>query len=103
MDLPSWLDIPKIMALGGLVMLIVQYVKAYIPEKAIKPSALLIGILVAIGCECYTSGVVGNWAKTIINGIIAGIVSDGAYSFLSSKGGQFALPSKSTLNQPPKP
>jgi len=101
MDLPSWLDLPKIGALGVLVIFIVQYIKAYLPEKYIKLITIGIGVVVAIGAECYTAGCVASWSKTVINGILAAILADGGYSFLSGKGGTFTLPSKPP--EPPKP
>lgn len=94
-ELPSWLDLPKIGALGVLVLFITQYIKVYLPEKWIKLITIGIGIIVAIGAECYIAGCVPSWPKTIINGILAAIVADGGYSLFSNKGGGVGLfPSK---------
>ena len=94
-ELPSWLDLPRIGALGVLTLFIVQYIKIYLPEKYIKLITIGVGVIVAIGAECYQSGCVLSWSKTIINGVLAAILADGGYSFFSNKGGtNLSLPSK---------
>lgn len=92
-SLPSWLDAPKIAGLAVLILAVVQYLKAYIPEKYVKLAALLIGVVLAILCELYI-GVQLIWVKAILNGIVAAVLADTAYGFLSKKGGTLALPSK---------
>lgn len=96
MDLPSWLDAPKIAGLTVLVLAFVQYLKVYIPEKYIKLFAIGIGIVLSILCELYI-GAVMNWVKAVVNGAVASIVADLGYSFLSKTGAKFALPSKTEL------
>lgn len=99
MSLPDWLDLGKIGQLGIIIMMIVQYIKAQIPDKYIKYVAIGIGILVSILCECYIGGIANiPWIKAIVNGILAAILADTGYQFLSSKGGgNFTLPSKGAV------
>ncbi len=99
MDLPSWLDAPKIAGLAVLIMAVVQYFKTYIPEKYVKLFAMGIGVILAILCELYI-GAKLIWVKAILNGIVAAVLADTAYGFLSKKGGPLTLPSKP--NGPPK-
>ena len=94
MNLPSWLDIPKILMLSGLVVFVTQGAKEFIPDKWVKFSAILIGIVVSIAFAFYVPSGAISWAKVIIDGVIAGVASWGGYSFLSGKGGAFTLPSK---------
>jgi hypothetical protein len=93
MDLPSWLDAPKIAGLAALVLAVVQYLKPYLPEKYVKLFALWIGIILSILCELYI-GVELIWVKAMLNGIVAAVLADTAYGFLSKKGGPLTLPSK---------
>ncbi len=93
MDLPSWLDAPKIAGLAVLILAVVQYLKSYIPDKYVKLFALVIGVILAILCELYI-GVRLIWVKAILNGLVAAVLADTAYGFLSKKGGPFTLPSK---------
>lgn len=100
MELPSWLDAPKIMGLAVLVLLITQYFKEQIPAKAVRYFAMGLGILLAIVCECYMEAKFSwssatFWAKAILNGAVAAVAADFGYSFLSRKGGlPFTIPSK---------
>lgn len=95
MDLPSWIDIGKISGIGVLVLSIVQYTKKYFPEKWIPAISIVIGILVSIAAECCQFGEVKNWVQTIVNGVLAAVLADTGYSFLSGKGGgNLQLPSK---------
>ncbi len=98
MDLPSWLDAPKIAGLAVLILAVVQYFKVSIPDKYIKCFAMAIGIVLAILCELYIGAKI-VWVKAILNGAIAAILADTAYGFLSKKGGLLTLPSK----EPEKP
>ncbi len=93
MDLPNWLDAPKIAGLAVLILAVVQYLKTYIPEKYVKLCALVIGVVLAILCELYI-GAKLIWVKAILNGIVAAVLADTAYGFLSKKGGPLTLPSK---------
>ena len=94
MDLPGWIDVGKIGGYGVLILAIVQYCKKFLPEKWIPLIAIGIGVLVSIAAECCTGGV-KNWVLTIVNGVLAAVLADTGYSFLSGKGGSnFQLPSK---------
>lgn len=94
MELPAWLDLPKIGGLAILILAVVQYIKVYIPDKWIKLVAIGIGILASIACECYV-GASFRIINAVVNGIVAAIFADTAYGFLSNKGGGiFKLPSK---------
>ena len=97
-SLPSWLDAPKIAGLAVLILAVVQYLKVYIPEKYIKLAALLIGVTLAILCELYI-GAKLVWVRAILNGIVASVLADTAYGFLSKKGGALTLPSKEPNNK----
>ncbi len=99
MELPAWLDLPKIGGLAVLVLAIVQYVKQYIPEKWIKLAAIGIGIAASVACECYI-GQSFRIVNAVVNGVVAAILADTTYGFLSNKGdGAFKLPSKTTPNK----
>jgi predicted signal transduction protein with EAL and GGDEF domain len=99
MDLPNWLDAPKIAGLAVLILAVVQYFKVSIPDKYLKCFAMAIGIILAILCELYIGAKI-IWVKAILNGAIASILADTAYGFLSKKGGIFTLPSKEPENKP---
>jgi len=100
MELPTWLDVPKIAGLTVLVLAFVQYFKTSIPEKYIRYFAIVVGIILGILCELYIGAKV-IWVKAILNGAIAAILADTTYGFLSkAAGGSFVLPSKSDLEKP---
>ena len=93
-ELPSWVNIGKISSMGVIVLAIVQYCKVYIPEKWIKLFTIGIGIAISIVGDCCTGGTI-NWVQTLVNGVLAAVLADTGYSFLSGKGGStFKLPSK---------
>lgn len=96
MDLPSWLDAPKIAGLAILTLMFVQYFKGQIPDKWIKYAAVLMGIALSIACEIYIGATWAtlNWVKAGVNGAVAAVASDTAFQFFSNKGGKFTLPSK---------
>ncbi len=92
--LPGWLDAPKIAGLAVLCLAVVQYFKNGIPEKYVKYFAVVVGIVLSFACELYIGSVL-NPVKAAVNGLIATVVSDTAYKFLSnSKSQSFTLPSK---------
>jgi hypothetical protein len=94
MDLPSWLDLPKIAGLSVLSLAVVQYFKTGIPDRFIRYFAVLTGITLSFACEFYI-GAVLNPVKAAVNGLIATVTADTAYKFLSnSKSPSFSLPSK---------
>jgi hypothetical protein len=94
MDLPSWLDLPKIAGLSVLTLAVVQYFKVGIPDKLIRYFSVLVGIALSFACELYI-GAVLNPIKAAVNGLIATVTADTAYKFLSnSKSQSFSLPSK---------
>jgi len=99
MDLPSWLDAPKIAGLSVLTLIVVQYFKSGIPDKWIKFSSLGVGIALSFACEIYI-GAALNPVKAIINGLIATVTADTAYKFVSnSKSASFTLPSKADITK----
>ena len=80
--------------MGVVILAIIQYTKKLLPEKWIPLIAIGIGILISIAAE-YCTGGVKNWVLTIINGVLAAVLADTGYSFLSGKGGSnLQLPSK---------
>jgi hypothetical protein len=101
MGLPDWLDMTKIGGLAVLTLVVIQYLKGSIPVKFIKPATLLVGIVLAYLGERYVGSAV-VWVKIIVNGLLAGIMSDVGYGLLSNKGGSgtFTLPSKDQLTKP---
>jgi len=99
MELPGWLDVPKIVGLTVLVLAFVQYFKTSIPEKYIKYFALGVGVILGIACEYYIGAKI-VWVKAILNGAIAAVLADTTYGFLSKTAGSFVLPSKSDLEKP---
>lgn len=100
--LPSWLDAPKIAGLAVLTLIVVQYFKSGIPDKWIKFFSVGIGIALSFACEIYI-GAVLNPVKAVINGLIATVTADTAYTFLSPKAGSFTLPSKTDQASENKP
>ena len=92
MDLPKWLDAEKIGQLALLVLAVVQYFKQGIPDKFIKYFGMAIGVAVSIICDLYVGKIV--WIQSVFNGMVAAILADTAYGFLSSKQGTFTLPAK---------
>jgi hypothetical protein len=99
LNLPSWLDAPKIAGLAVLTLMFVQYFKAQIPDKWIKVAAVLMGITLSVACEIYIGATWAtlSWVKAVVNGSVAAVASDTAFQFFSNKGGKFTLPSKSEL------
>ena len=94
MELPSWLDVPKIMGVAALVLMITQYLKDSLPAWSTRWFAILLGIGLSLGCDCYT-GKSLNIIKGIIDGVVAAVMADFGYAFLSKKGGgTLSLPSR---------
>jgi hypothetical protein len=105
--LPSFIDVKKVAEIGLLVIMIIQYFKAAIPEKIIPVVSVFLGIGISFG---YTANIpIGDWTPyqifvTIINGAVGAFASDTAYSFLSSgKSPAFTLPDRASLiaDKPP--
>jgi hypothetical protein len=106
MDIPEqlkWLDFERIIGLAILTLAIVQYIKVNIPDKAIKVFTILVGVVLAILADLYVGVPAAKiaWFKDVVNGILAAVLSDIGYGFLSTKAGAFALPSKDDLRKPP--
>ena len=94
MDLPSWLDAPKIAGLAALTLIVVQYFKSGIPDQYVKYFSVGVGIVLSFACEVYIGSVL-NPVKALVNGLIATVTADTAYKFVSnSKSDSFTLPSK---------
>ena len=93
---PPWLDMARISGIAVLTLAVVQYFKSSIPDAWIKFFTIVVGILLAVLGDLYAGSSV-VWYQVIINGVLAGIMSDLGYSFLSSKGGFFMLPSKDDM------
>ena len=100
--LPSWLDAPKIAGLAVLILAVVQYFKVSIPDKYVKYFAMGVGVILAILCELYIGAKI-VLVKALLNGIVAAIIADTAYGFLSPKAGTFTLPSKTDKITEDKP
>ena len=99
MDLPSWLDAPKIAGLSVLVLVVVQYFKTSMEDKYVKWFSVVVGIALSFGCELYIGATPLNPVKAIINGLIATVTADTAYKFLSNSGKSttFTLPSRDQM------
>lgn len=98
--MPTWLDLAKISGIAVLTLAVVQYFKSGIPDSFIKYFTIIVGILLAVLGDLYAGAKV-IWYQVGINGVLAGIMSDLGYSFLSSKGGFLTLPSKDDLKKVP--
>ncbi len=98
--LPDILDLAAIGKIALVVGFIIQYIKTSLPTWLIKPwLQFALGIFVAWALTVYVDQYATvNWLVLIVNGILAAIVADGGYSFLSNKGtSTFSLPTKSQL------
>jgi hypothetical protein len=106
MTLPSFIDMARVVEIGALVLIIMQYFKAGIPEKLIPVISILVGIAVSFA---YNANIpFDQWTPnmifvTILTGAIAAFGADTGYSFFSNSRSQaFTLPSKAQLNGKPK-
>lgn len=98
MNLPSIIDISIISQIGALILVVIQYVKASIPEKLIPVASILVGIGLSF-LFFYKPGVPIAFVAVIANGVIGAIMADTGYSFISTgKSETFTLPSKTQLN-----
>ena len=104
MDIPEqlkWLDFERIIGIAILTLAVVQYLKANIPDKFIKVFTILVGVALAVLADLYVGVPKIAWFKDIVNGVLAAVLSDIGYGFLSTKAGAFTLPSKDDLKKPP--
>ena len=97
----SFLDLARIGELALLVLMLVQYIKNYVPEKIIKPYLQIAsGIAFSWMGMAYTAGIADILQMPIIkltvDGILAGMASETGYGFLSYKPDSpaFSLPRK---------
>lgn len=98
MNLPSIIDVSICAQIGVLVLMVVQYVKASIPEKLIPVASILAGIGLSF-LFFYKPGTSINFVIVIANGVLGSIMADTGYSFISTGNSPtFTLPSKSQLN-----
>lgn len=98
MNLPSIIDVAVVAQIGVLVLAVIQYVKASIPEKLIPVASILAGIGLSF-LFFYKPGVPIDFVIVLANGVIGAITADTGYSFLSTgKSATFTLPSKTQLN-----
>ena len=93
---PPWLDMARISGIAVLTLAVVQYFKSGIPDTWIKYFTIIVGIVLAVLGDLYAGSSV-VWYQVIINGVLAGIMRDLGYSFLSKKGGFLTLPSKDDM------
>ena len=95
MELPEYFDVKRIAEIGVLVVILVQYFKAAMPEKAIPYIAVVIGIAMSFVTEYYVAAVTVNYLRVVVNGMLGAIMADTAYQFLSGKKSPpLSLPSK---------
>jgi hypothetical protein len=88
-------------AIAAIAMAFTQYVKGWIPEKAIRAVNLLAGVGAAYLCF-YKPDAAVEWVKIIANGLIGAVGADLGFDFFSAKKSQiFSLSSKPEA--PPKP
>jgi hypothetical protein len=101
MNLPSIIDVGTIMAMGGLILMITQYVKGAVPEKLIPVASILIGIGVAFLYYWNPQTYDVDWVKVVANGILAAIAADTGYNFMSgSQSPPLSLSSKTNGTKP---
>jgi hypothetical protein len=91
MDLPGWMDAGRLAMIGIVTLAAVQYVKTFIPEKWVKPSALPLALIVSFMLHFAETSI---YVKLAVYAIFAVVVADTGYSFLSTKPTKFSLPSK---------
>lgn len=98
MNLPSIIDVSICAQIGVLVLMVIQYVKASIPDKIIPVASILAGIGLSF-LFFYKPGVAINFVVVIANGVLGSIMADTGYSFISTgTSPTFTLPSKTQLN-----
>jgi hypothetical protein len=94
----DFLDVSKISQIGALVLVVVQYIKVAIPEKAIPFVSIAIGILISFLFQYYAGKI--DILIGIVNGVIGAVGADTGYGFLSnSKSPQFTLASTDQLKK----
>lgn len=92
-SLPSWMDAGRLAIIAALTLMLVQYVKSFIPERFVKLVAIPIALIVATLMQLAEMNV---YAKIALYAIFAVAAADTGYKFLSnSKSSSFTLPSKS--------
>ena len=94
MEMPAWLNLSRIAEISVVLLAVVQYVKDVIPSGAIRYVTLGLGVLISVAAAFYTGEGVSNWVTVIVNGILAAVLADTGYQFLSGKSGSLTLPSK---------
>lgn len=94
MDWMDLFDMTKLGKIAALTLVLVQYLKAMIPETYIKAIAMLIGIGVSVVIDLQLAPTYQNIVSIIVNGVIGAVLADTGYGFLSNKNGSFTLPTK---------
>ena len=101
MTLPSFVDVGIVAAIAVLVLMIVQYIKQFVPAKVVPWISFPIGVGLAF-MFFYKPGVAFNYFIVIVNGLFGAISADTGYNFLSgSKSAPFSLSSKTNGTKPP--
>ena len=99
MNLPSIIDAAICAQIGVLVLMIVQYIKASIPEKLIPVASVLVGIGISFLFFYKAPVEQMDFLIIIANGVLGAIMADTGYTFLSTgKSPTFTLPNKGQLN-----
>ncbi len=95
-NLPDFLDLSRIAQIGSLLIVVVQYIKKFIPDKYIPYVSMAIGILISFLFEYKGEKI--DIVTGIVNGVLGAVGADTGYLFLSrTKSPQFTLPSRAEL------
>ena len=95
MVVPEWMSLERVGMIAALTLILVQYVKAAIPEKLIPVASLLIAILVAF---LFDQAEINPYVRMVLYGVFATAGADTTYGFLNnSRSPTFTLPSKGQM------
>ena len=91
-SLPGWMDAGRLAIIAALTLMLVQYIKSFIPEKLIKVVAIAIALIVA---GLMQLAEINIYAKIALYAIFAVTAADTGYKFFSNaKSPSFTLPTK---------
>lgn len=101
MNLPSIIDLTKIVYIGVVTLAVVQYIKVGIPDKLIWVLSWVIGIAISF-LYFYNPQVPisqMDFVAVVANGILGAVFADTGYHFVSNTNSPtFSLPSKTQIN-----
>ena len=95
MTLPAWVDPAKLALISATTLMLIQYVKASIPEKLIPVASLVVALGLAVLLQFAEVNV---YAQLGFYALFATAGADFTYQFLSNSASKaFSLPSKSDM------